>query len=244
MNITEWSLRKRLMVGVPAVMAVIALVAFGIVSLIGSFGTPGAPVPMQSHETSSAYRLIEASKADDERAGVQQWVSDKLPAYVCNGKTKAADFTKYAELQFCPDYTVIIEPKGRKATDVPVITNTTNGMIKVKPIHYGNWENNSDTLGKDIWVEGWYFEVTYDPSVIPAGINEQYNYTYPNNGKLTSWTGPLGYDLAIGQVNSSGALVTHESFSDSTVYVEIYAASRDLAVAGAPIAVEKDPRRS
>lgn len=226
----NWSLRKRLSVGISAAVAVVGVAAFGVVNFIGSSPNPvstGAPMVIVATPT-------EDWKAAEERAYTQQWVGDKLPAYACNGKSEVADFTKYADLRFCPDYTATIELKGRKASDVPVTLQAADGMIKIQPVHWAEWVTGSDTQGKRIWMEGWYFEVTYDPSVIPAGSNQKYNYTYENHGKMTSWTGPTGYGWA----------ETRESYPDATILVEIYAVSKDLTVVGIPIDPVKDPARS
>ncbi|HVI69046.1 MAG TPA: hypothetical protein VM581_01165 [Magnetospirillaceae bacterium] len=237
MNIGNWSLCKRVIVAVIVVLAIGIAGFFGVMKL-------GVFVDDSTNAAQPAIVVVTTTdlKAEEERVYTQQWVGDKLPAYACNGKTEVAQFSKLTDLTFCPDYTVTIELKGRKASDVPVVQQAANSMITVTPVHYGEWANKSDTLGKTVWNEGWYFEIVYDPSVISAGMNEKYNYTYLNNGNETSWTGPEGYNSAIGQVNPSGALVTRESFSDYTVVVEIYAVSKDLAVVGLPIDPEKDPK--
>lgn len=227
-NRRPWSRKKILTVGIAVTVALIAAISFGVISLIGKNGDPvvsaATPQPVVS--------ATEDWKAAEERARAQQWVSNKLPAYACGGKTEQADFTRWSDVVLCPDYTVTIHLKGREASDVPVVISADNGMITVTPVHYTEKVKNSDTHGVTIQVQGWIFKITYASSVIPAGINEKFDYKI--GGIESYWTGPSDY----------GVYRTSETFSDSTQIVEIYGASKDLAVIGNPIDLVKDPNRS
>lgn len=223
----KWSRRRSWKVGLSAsfgFLVVLSLMAYSL----SSWNNPRqSALPAPTISKSPAMTVAE-QQAAAAKAELSTHLLLNGPAYNCaHGRNDNAK--RIADLVVCPLHLAIVDLKGNKPDQRPVITRPLDSagkpLFNISYVHDGGWQTVD---GQRVYRAYWTITIKCDPRMFPAGVNR--HRTQNASEFPGKWTGPDH----IGECDKSFPL--DAAVTDT---IEFYGADPTLALTGTVLPQEK-----